>query len=776
MTQQTFYTIHGRVDGNRISSRVLEEQIQEAVARGHRQIEVTAHGQHGIGGRLWKAGDDPVHVKITGPSGQRVGSFGFPNTFIDVLGPASDDVGWLNAGAEIVVRGNAANGVCNAMAQGKVYVAGDIGARGMTMTKANPRFAPPELWVLGSVGDYFGEFMAGGVAVICGHEAHRPENVIGYRPLVGMVSGKVFFRGPHSGFSRQDAKMVPIGDDAYRWLSENLKLFLRKIDRPELFEILSGRGQWQLIEARGPHEKSPGLVRPMAGFRSDIWNRELGDGGLLGDLDQADRSPIPLITTGDLRRFVPYWENKKYAAPCESSCPTGIPVQQRWQLVREGRVDEAVDLALAYTPFPATVCGYLCPNLCMTSCTRQISTMAPVDITHLGKASINAGLPDLPPPTGKRIAVIGGGPAGISIAWQLRRNGHEAIVYDMAESLGGKIASAIPHSRIPKEVISAELERIRKVIPHVHLKQELRREDVERLESDHDFVVVAVGAQRPRTLPVPGADRLITALDFLAAAKTGGANPGKRVVIIGAGNVGCDVATEAHRLGAEEITLLDVQKPASFGKEREDAEAAGAVFRWPVFTKEITEKGVVLQTGELIPADSVYVSIGDQPNIDFLPDKVAVERGFVKVNEHYQTTAPKIFAVGDVARPGLLTDAIGAGRKAARAICDILDGKPPTSVMRPMIDKSRVTLEYFDPRIQVYEDVSHCGSQCASCGACRDCGICVAICPETAISKVDKPNGAYEYAVNGEKCIGCGFCAQACPCGVWNLVENEPME
>ena len=267
----------------------------------------------------------------------------------------------------------------------------------MTMTKANPRFSPPEMWVLGSVGDYFGEFMAGGIAVICGYEAHRPENVVGYRPLVGMVSGKVFFRGPHDGFSRQDAKMMPIDDEDYQWLSENLNIFLKKIDRPELFEVLSDRSQWQLIEARGPHEKNRESLRPMAEFRSDIWNRELGDGGLIGDLDQADRSPIPLITTGDLRRFVPYWENKKYAAPCESSCPTGIPVQQRWQLVREGRVDEAVDLALAYTPFPATVCGYLCPNLCMTSCTRQISTMAPVDIKHLGKASINAALPDLPP-------------------------------------------------------------------------------------------------------------------------------------------------------------------------------------------------------------------------------------------------------------------------------------------------------------------------------------------------------------------------------------------
>ena len=162
MAKEPYHIISGKVDGQRIESRLLEEQIQEAVAQGHRYLTIKAYGQHGIGGRLWRAGDDPIHVRIEGPAGQRVGSMGFPNTRVDVMGPVSDDVGWLNAGATVVVHGNASNGVANAMAQGKVYIAGNIGARGMTMTKHNPRFDQPELWVLGSVGDYFGEFMAGG--------------------------------------------------------------------------------------------------------------------------------------------------------------------------------------------------------------------------------------------------------------------------------------------------------------------------------------------------------------------------------------------------------------------------------------------------------------------------------------------------------------------------------------------------------------------------------------------------------------------------------------
>ncbi|BBO69329.1 pyridine nucleotide-disulfide oxidoreductase [Desulfosarcina alkanivorans] len=769
------FNITGKRDGERLASRVLEEQIQQAVDAGHRSLAIHAFGQHGIGGRLWKTGGEPVHLKIKGHAGQRVGSMGYPGTTIDVLGPVSDDVGWLNAGATITVHGHASNGAANGMAQGKVYVAGNIGARGMTMTKNNPRFEPPQLWVLGSAGDYFAEFMAGGVAVICGHDAQNPENVLGYRPMVGMVGGRVLFRGPQKGFSHADARMMPVDDDTWKWLVDGLERFLTAIDRLELRETLAVRDAWQLIIARSPQEKKSVGRRSMADFRRDVWDNKLGRGGIVGDLTDIDRSPIPLITHGNLRRFVPVWENRKFKAPCESTCPSGIPVQDRWRLVREGRVDEAVDLALAFTPFPASVCGYLCPHPCMTACTKGSAFMTPVDVSQLGRASIDARLPELPPLSGKRIAVVGGGPAGISTAWQLRRMGHEAVVFDNAPTLGGKIASAIPSSRIPADVVEKELARAAEAIPHVHLQQRLSRSDTIQLIADYDFVILAAGAQKPRTLPIPGKERLITAMDFLTDAKHDRVSPGNRVVIIGAGNVGCDVATEAARLGAGEITLLDVQEPASFGKEREDAESVGAVFRWPVFTRRITERGVELESGELIPADTVVVSIGDAPDLDFLPDDVATERGFVMVNEDYQTSNPKVYAIGDVVRPGLLTDAIGAGRRAAETISEIMAGKRPGADRKMVIDINRISLEYLDPRIVQYEDMEQCGSQCASCGSCRDCGICVAMCPEAAISRKALEGPAFEYVVDPERCIGCGFCAGACPCGIWDLVENTPM-
>lgn len=776
MESEQWVIIEGIIDGKRVDSRILEERIQEAVASGARYIEVHAAGQHGIGGRLWKAGNEKVYVRVKGAPGQRLGAMGFPNTVIEVMGPASDDVGWLNAGAEIIVHGNATNGTGNAMAQGKIYIAGNIGSRGMTMTKHNPRFSPPELWVLGSVGDYFAEFMAGGIAVICGYEAQDPENVLGYRPCVGMVGGKIFFRGPHKGYSYPDVKLVPIDDTLWTWLSENLRLFLEKIGKSELFEILSNRSDWQLLVARSPMEKAVMPRKSMHEFRMTVWEKELGKGGLIGDLVTLDRSPIPVITTGFLRRYVPVWENRKYLPPCEASCPTGIPVRDRWQLIREGRIDEAVDLALAYTPFPATICGYLCPNLCMQGCTRASQGMSPVDTTVLGKASISAKPPELPPLTGGKIAVIGGGPAGISVAWQLRLKGHESVIYDMRPELGGKLTEVIPSSRIPSEVLRAELNRVKNLIPHVHLQQKLSKEDIERLKLDYDFVVLAMGAQRPRMLPVPGIERAISAKEFLQRSRQDDISPGEKVVIIGAGNVGCDVATEAFRLGARDITLIDIQEPASFGKERRAAEAIGAKFLWPRFTEAILENGVKLSSGEILQADTVVVAIGDQPELENLPDTVEKERGFVKVNEYYQTTDPKIFAIGDMVKLGLLTEAIGAGRIAAEVIDEMLKGKRPKRDVRMIIDRNRVKAEYFDPRLSPGVPLEKCATSCASCGSCRDCGICITICPQGAISKQEKPNGQFEMVVDGEKCIGCGFCAGACPCGIWNLVENDPLE
>ncbi len=778
MTKKESMKIAGQENGIRVESRVMEERIQHAVEEGYRHIEVKAYGQHGIGGRLWRAGEEQIKIDVTGTSGQRLGSMGFANTVIEVFGPASDDVGWLNAGAQIIVHGNATNGVANAMAQGKVYIDGNIGARGMTMTKHNPRFEPPELWVFGRAGDSFAEFMAGGIAVVCGAGAEKENDVLGYRPCVGMVGGKIFFRGRQSSYSRADARLVTeLPDDEWRWLKNNLKEFLKAVGKEYLFDELSSRrAEWKLLIALKPFEKKGRALRPMTVYRQDEWERELGNGGLIGDLTAADRSPIGLITTGDLRRFVPVWANEKYLPPCQAHCPTGIPVQKRWELIRKGKMQEAVNLALEYTPFPATVCGYLCPNLCMQHCSRQTVNLPSVDVTVLGKASLNAREPKPLAGTGRKIAVIGGGAAGLSVAWQLWMKGHEAVVFEGRKKLGGKITDTIPQSRIPDEVVDHEINRFAKNVRHVHYGTVLTKDKFRKLKTEFDFIVIAAGAAKPRTIKVPGIDRAMTALEFLKQSKCNDVKVGKKVVIIGAGNVGCDAATEAFRLGAKSVTLIDVLQPASFGVERRHAEAAGAKFLWPRFTKAVTAKGVELTNGELLPADTVIVAVGDLPDLSFLPEDIATKNGFVLVDEQFRTNNEQIFAIGDAVKPGLLTDAIGAGRIAARTIDNQLRGVDETYDQLPPIDFRRVKTEYFDARIKSFSDPLSCATNCASCGACRDCGMCETICPQNAISRRQLNGENYEYIVDESLCIGCGFCAGVCPTGVWEIVENKPLD
>ena len=776
METSDYIYISGKREDKRVPSRVLEEIIHQQIKSGHRKLEVEAYGQHGIGGRLWDAGTDEIHIRVIGHSGQRTGSLGNANTKIEIMGPASDDIGWLNAGAEIIIHGNTSNGAMNGAAQGKVYVGGSMGARGMTMTKRNPRFEPPELWVLGSAGDYFGEFMAGGIAVICGHGFDAEERVLGHRPLVGMVGGKVFVRGSVKGFSQKDAKIVPLADEDWDWFLPNLESFLEKIKKPELLTSLSARSAWQILSAKSSQEKAEGSERPsMAWFRDQVWDKELGRGGLIGDLQETEKGTIPLIAKADLRRYVPIWEQGKYISPCQAACPTGIPTQDRWAMVRADNIDEAISMGLEHTPFPATVCGYLCPSPCMASCTRNLSTMSPIDVKLLGRSGKDINPPKPAKSSKKKIAVIGAGPGGISAAWHLTLQGHSTTLFETGKAIGGKISSVIPGSRIPMETLETELNRVRNFIPDIKLEQEINTKKFIKIKNEYDFTIVAAGAKKPRTLPIPGIETAVYASDFLESAKQNKMKPGKKVVIIGAGNVGCDVATEAHRLGARDLTLIDVQKPAAFGREKEDAQDCGAIFKWPVFTQEITPDGVLLQDGVLIPADTVVISIGDVPDLDFLGDELNIENGFVAVDKFGCTSDQRVFALGDTVGPGLITDAIGAGKRTARAIDQIIKGKSPDlGELLPMIDKDRIKLEYYDP-VKQAEDLTQCGEDCASCGDCRDCGICVAVCPEAAIERRDLPGSGFEYIVDPDKCIGCGFCKGACPCGIWDLVPNTPI-
>lgn len=769
-------TIFGNENGRRVPSRILEERIQLAVREGARDILIVAEGQHGVGGRIWPRGET-VKITVEGPVGQRLGSMGMLGTEIVVKGGSSDDVGWLNCGAKITVLGDVTNGAFNAAAQGILYVQGSGGSRCDTMTKHNPRFDPPQSWYFRNVGDSFAEFKAGGIAVVCGVNPRNPGNVLGYRPCVGMVGGTIYFRGPIQGYSEKDVKLLDLTPQDWEWLTANMKPFLEAIDRSSYYsELTRSSSDWKKLMAYTPQEKrSRKWFRMSASdFRKNMWEKEVGQGGIFAEYLNHDLTVLPYITTGKERRNRPVWANEKYNPPCAYACPTHIPSHKRATLIRQGKFRDAIELVLQYSPLPATVCGQICPNLCMNACTRG-RIDKPLQIDKLGGLALELPAPKKESPTGHTIAVIGGGPAGLSAAWQLALKGHSVDLYEAADKLGGKVELCIPRERLPHEILEKELSRFGEIGVNVHLGAKVDRVKFDEIYSAHEVVVVACGAHKPRIVSFPGAEHILSAYDFLKDINSG-KHPdlkGKKVVVIGAGNVGMDVASEAYNNGAESVIAVDIQKPAAFGKEMDMAVKKGTQILWPKFTESYDHDGkkIYFKDGSSLDADLVIISIGDTPIVDFLPPGIHTEKGWIAVNEIGQTSDVKVFAIGDVTQLGLVTHAIGQGRVTAETIHYQLVHAPRFPEVRQMIAYERIKTEYYDACRGDFVPEKE-GDRCLSCATCRDCRICETTCYWGAIGRVEHPDGSYEYVVDDDKCIGCGFCAGVCPCGVWEMVEN----
>jgi NADPH-dependent glutamate synthase beta subunit-like oxidoreductase/glutamate synthase domain-containing protein 3/ferredoxin len=771
--------IQGNVNGKRVSSKALEEQIQKAVKEGAKELTVRADGQHGIGGRIWPQ-FGAVKVSIEGTSGQRVGSMGMDGTEIVVKGSTSDDTGWLNCGAVITVLGDVANGAHNAAAQGKLYVQGGGGARCDTMTKKNPRFPDLESWYFRGVGDSFAEFKAGGIAVVCGMDARDPENILGYRPCVGMVGGTIYFRGPIKEYSKADVKLVDLTEQDWEWLTKNLKPYLTAIDRMSHFtELTKDMGAWKKLIAYTPAEKAKTkgkLKMGLTDFRLNVWEKEVGKGGMFGAYLTHDRSIVPYVTTGEDRRWKPSWKNDKYLPPCAYACPSKIPSHKRATLLRQGRTAEALALVLQYSPLPATVCGQVCPNLCMTDCTRGRIDQ-PLNIKEYGAVALDLKAPKKAKSTGFSVAIIGGGPGGLSAAWQLGLKGHTVDLYEAGSKIGGKLEMCIPRERLPKEILDKELSRFSEIGVQVHVKTPVDRKKFDKIYKDHDVVVVAVGAHEGRVIPFPGHEDVVKGIDYLKEINFGKPKnlKGKKIVVIGAGNVGMDIACQAYDHGAESVTAVDVQKPASFGKEQELAKQKGTQILFPKITDKFDAKSKKLyfKDGTSIDADMVIISIGEKPELDFLPPDVHTDRGYIVVNDLGQSSDVKVFAIGDATKPGLVTHAIGQGKVAADVINSQLMNLHYVPEERRVIPYDRIKTQYYEVCRMVGKFTPKKeADRCMSCGSCRDCGMCVESCYYGAISRKTLANKSYEYVVDESRCIGCGFCAGICPCGVWEMVEN----
>ena len=662
--KQTTMIIKGTKNNRRLSSKELEELIQEAVKAGNTELEIKAQGQHGIGGRLWQGKN--VRLKVSGPVGQRLGCMGTAGTEIVVNGSASDDVGWLNTGATITVLGDVTNGAHNAGAQGILYVQGGGGARCDTMTKKNPRFEPLQSWYFRDVGDSFAEFKAGGIAVVCGVDPRHPDNVLGYRPCVGMVGGTIYVRGPFHGYNENDVQALELDDDDWQWLTTNMEPYLKAIKRTSyLKELTKDRSEWRKIVAFTPAEKAKRKKKALGvkEFRRRIWEREVGKGGIFGDmLEHKPFTVIPYIATADNRLQKPLWRNRFHAAPCSGACPADIPSEIRFALLRRGRWQEASEALFEYSPFPATVCGSVCPNMCMKACTRGRLDQ-PLDMKRLGLAALNATAPEKAPDTGHAVAVIGAGAAGLAASWHLALKGHRVDLYEADNRLGGKLWDQVDKGRLERDTLMAEILRIKGTGINILPEQMVTPAMFEKILAKYDGVIITCGIQKK-----------------------------------------------------------------------------------------------------------------DGKGLRFLSTDIHVVKGKVQVDEMGRSTNPKVFLAGDVLSRGLAPHAIGQGMKSAKALHAQLTGVEYAPDKRSTIQPIRVNMEYYQARqrhggpAEGEFSAEQEARRCVSCGLCRDCRICEAACHQGAILRRDTGDGGFEYLVDESLCIGCGFCAGVCPCGIWEMV------
>jgi len=773
--------IQGIVDGNRISTQQLLQELYKKLEEGYTEFEIHASGQHDIGGPLWDKSNKLLKFKVVNP-GQRLGSMGMSGTEIVVEGSAPADVGWLNSGAIITVKGDGGDTTAHCAASGKIYIAGRVGTRSGALMKHDPKFPSPEFWVLKNTGSFSFEFMGGGTAVICGLGCENIDSVLGSRSCVGMVGGTVYVRGNVKNLSKE-VLITELNDGDKEFLFSGIPVFLDKIGRPELINELSkglvspdkalSSERWSKIVAKSFDERKTRSLMPIKNFRQTKWV----DGGVFGDLIQDDYIVSEFVTRGDLRLKYPLWKNAIYSAPCEYNCPIGIPTRKRLALLRQEKTQQALELVLDYSPFPASVCGQVCPNLCLDECNRKYIDI-PVKIAELG--SLSSDIKVKPPAETKKqkIAVIGSGVAGIGAAWQLRKTGYNVDVFEQDKVFGGKLKQVIPEERLERKILDAELQRISDIGINIKTDCRIDKNLFSKIAAEYDAVVVAIGAHTPVVIPFEGHEKLVKGLDFLKDINNG-LKPkiGKKVVVIGAGNAAMDVVIGAYGAGAEAVTAIDIQKPAAFEKELKHAESLGAKILWPCFTDKISDKGVHLKDGKILEADTVIISVGDRPDFSFLDRDCLDEKGFAKLNEFNQLeNNPKVFVQGDAVKQGLFTHALAEGRNAAINIDRMISGLPlDTFEKAPMIPQDRLKAQYYNPispdrvvEMETTEEVN----RCMSCGYCRDCEYCKEICPEQAITRVSKPDGSFEYVSNPDKCIGCGICAGVCPCGIWTMEDN----
>lgn len=402
-------------------------------------------------------------------------------------------------------------------------------------------------------------------------------------------------------------------------------------------------------------------------------------------------------------------------APCQLACPANTDCQGYVGLIANGKFDDALKLIKETNPLPASI-GRVCPHPCEKAC-RRAKVEKPINIAQLKFFAADldlkgeAYLPKCAAATGKKVAIVGGGPAGLTAAYYLRLLGHEVTVFDMMDKMGGMLRYGIPQYRLPKEILDAEIALIEKTGVRLVNNCKFGKDiTLKMLKSVNDAVILAPGAWKSTPMRVKGEDvqGVYGGIDFLRSVIE--KNPveiGERVAVCGGGNTAMDACRTAVRLGAKEVYVIyrrtENEMPAEKIEIKESKEE-GVIYKFLTNPVEIHSEngkvcGMTLQLMELgepdasgrrkpvaiegkteyIELDSVIMAIGQKlDGSDFENTVSLTDRGTISADEDsFLTNLDGVFAIGDATNKGasIAIEAIGEADRCAKAVDAYLNGK-----------------------------------------------------------------------------------------------------
>ena len=422
-------------------------------------------------------------------------------------------------------------------------------------------------------------------------------------------------------------------------------------------------------------------------------------------------------------------------APCQLNCPARTDCQGYVGLIANGEYEAALKLIKNKIPLPASI-GRVCPHPCEKACRRK-NVEEPINIAQLKAFAADIDLkadsylPDVMVRSGKKIAVIGGGPAGLTAAYYLNIMGHSVTVYDMMDKMGGMLRYGIPQYRLPKEVLNKEISIIEKsgvrFVNNVKLGKGFT---VASLKAENDAVIVAVGAWKSSSMRTPGEglDGVYGGIDFLRAVIQN--NPpeiGEKVAICGGGNTAMDACRTAVRLGAKEVYVVYRRTRAEMPADKleiDEAEEEGVIYKF--LTNPLSFNGedgkvrsVTLQVMELgepdasgrrrpvpvegkteeIAVDSVILAIGQKLVQGDVSELELNERGNIAADADFFTTSiDGVFAIGDATNRGasIAIEAIGEAGRCAKAVDAYLNGQALDTRVPYISKRDESKIDYSD--------------------------------------------------------------------------------